>query len=272
MARSAGGSAAWLTPWRKFFSNHPKNLALRLRLLLFLDCVIFALIIAAITGPWYRQEWRVANGEILSWTLNLTRAKFAVDCSSDSPEFLDLCQMLYGRMAGDLRAVTRSICSAARKVQDTDLQALLQETCSDMELIQKLSVSTGGVAGMSAFFMAFGLVAFLLHAGGGFRNRRAWRASFGCHVLAWIAITASCVIYSLAIINIEDMFHFQPPLNVSFDPAQAEPVAHELLYGFIIAIVLSGLMLFYLPFWWKAAPFDPDPYFLEPSDLRQGFV
>ncbi|CDJ57323.1 hypothetical protein, conserved [Eimeria maxima] len=237
MARSASG-AAWLAPCRQFFSNNPKKLALRVRLLLFLDCVILGLIIAALTGPWYKQEWRVANGEILSWTVYLTRAKFAVDCSSDSPEFLDLCQTLYGRMAGDLRAVSRSICTAGKKVQDTDLQALLEETCSDMQLIEKLSVSTGALAGMSAFFMSFGLVAFLLHAGGGFRNRRAWR----------------------------------PPLNVAFDPAQAEPFAHELLYGFIIAIAASALTFFYLPFWWKAAPFDPDPYFLEPADLRQGFV
>ncbi|CDJ46697.1 hypothetical protein, conserved [Eimeria brunetti] len=266
------GVAGWLTPWRQFFSNHPKKLALRLRLLLFLDAVLLGLVIASLTGPWYKQDWRVANGEILSWTLNLTRAKFAVDCSSDSPEFIDLCQLLYGRMAGDLRAVTRSICSAGRKVQDTDLQGLLQEACSDMKLIEKLSVATGALGSMAAFCLAFGLLAFLLHAGSGFRNQRAWRASFGCHVLAWLTLTASCVVYSLAIMNIEDLYHFHPPLNVSFDPAQAEPIGHELLYGFIIAISAAGALLLYIPFWWKAAPFDPDPYFLEPHDLRQGFV
>ncbi|CDJ69134.1 hypothetical protein, conserved [Eimeria necatrix] len=271
MGHSAGGMLQ-KAPWHQFFSNHPRKLALRSRLLLLLDCAILGLICASLTGPWYRQDWRVANGEILSWTLHLSRAKFSVDCSSDSPEFLELCQILYGRMAGDLRAVTRSICSAGRKVQDTDLQALLQETCSDMKLIEKLSVASGILVGLCLCFSAFSVISFLLHWGSGFRNRRAWRASFGCRLLAWLAAAFACISYSAAVLNVEDLFHFQPPLNVAFDPAHVEPVSHELLYGFILAIFTAAFTTLYLPFWWKAAPYDPDPYFLEPAAMRRGFV
>ncbi|XP_026191892.1 uncharacterized protein LOC34624292 [Cyclospora cayetanensis] len=235
MGRSAG-QAKWLTSCRRFMTDHPKSLVLRVRFLLLLDCTFIALAITSLSAPWYMQEWRVANGEILAWTLNLGTAKFRVDCSSDSPEFLDLCKNLYGRLAGDLRAVTRSICNAGEKVRDTELQAYLGDTCSDMRLIEKLSVSTGAGGGICICMMAFGIVCFLLHVWSGFRNRRAWRA---------------------------DLFHFQPPLNVAFDPAEAEPISHELLYGFITAITSAALLIIYLPFWWKAAPFDPDPYFVK---------
>ncbi|OEH80329.1 hypothetical protein cyc_08621 [Cyclospora cayetanensis] len=244
-------------------TDHPKSLVLRVRFLLLLDCTFIALAITSLSAPWYMQEWRVANGEILAWTLNLGTAKFRVDCSSDSPEFLDLCKNLYGRLAGDLRAVTRSICNAGEKVRDTELQAYLGDTCSDMRLIEKLSVSTGAGGGICICMMAFGIVCFLLHVWSGFRNRRAWRAGFACHVLATIALMTSCVLYTMAILRIEDLFHFQPPLNVAFDPAEAEPISHELLYGFITAITSAALLIIYLPFWWKAAPFDPDPYFVK---------
>lgn len=271
MGRSANG-ARILAPWQRFLSDDPKQISLRIRLLIFLDCAIVALVIVSLTGPWYRQEWRVANGEVLTWTLSLATAKFHVDCSSDSPEFLDLCKTLYGHLGGDLRGVTRSICNAGAIVRDTDLRSLLQETCDDVKLIETLSVTAGAGGGICVCLMVFAVAAFLVHVGSGLRNRRAWRASFCCHILAWIALMTSCVVYCIAITKIEDLFHFQPPLNVAFDPAQAEPVKHELLYGFITAIVAAATLALDLPFWWKAAPYDPDPYFLEPSVFRQGFV
>lgn len=271
MGRPVGGPR-FLTPWRHFLSDDPQKMALRVRLLIALDCAIVALVITSLAAPWYRQEWRVANGEVLAWTLSLGTAKFKVDCSSDSPEFLDLCKTLYGRLGGDLRAITRSICSAGDKVRDTDLQALLQETCSDVKLIERLSVATGAGSGSCVCLMVFGIAAILLHMGYGFRNRTAWRAGFWCHAVAWVLLTASCVLYSIAIPKVEDLFHFQPPLNVAFDPAHAEPVKHELLYGFITAIATAGALAIYMPFWWKVAPFDPDPYFLEPRGVRQALA
>ncbi|KAL8439843.1 hypothetical protein Efla_004369 [Eimeria flavescens] len=206
-------------------------------------------------------DWRVANGETLSWTLSLAAAKFKVDCSSDSPEFLDLCKTLYGRLAGDLRAVTRSICSAGDRLQDTDLQGLLEETCTEVKFIEKLSVAAGAADGICLCFMVIAILVFLLHVGSRCNNRRAWRGSFGCRVFAWLALTTSCILYSLCIRITEDLFHFQPPAGVAFDPAHAEPVGHELLYGFILAIAAAGIQGLHLLFWWKASPFDPDPYF-----------
>lgn len=253
-------------------SDRPEKLALRVRLLLFLDIVVVVLAVVSLTAPWFKQEWRVANGEILSWVLSLGTAKFRVDCSSDSPEFLELCKLLYGHLAGDLRTIVRSICSAGEKVRDTDLQSLLQETCGDVRLIEKLSIATGIAGGMCVCFMIFGIVAFLLHVGSGFRNRKAWRGAFWCHLMAWTTMTASCVLYTIAMLTIEDLFHIQPSPNVAFDPAQAEPVGHQLLYGFITAIATAGLLAVYLPFWWKAAPFDPDPYFMEPQNLRRALA
>ncbi|KAL8449877.1 hypothetical protein Emed_002840 [Eimeria media] len=259
-------------PWRQFLSDRPAQLTFRVRLLLLFDCIFVGLVIASLSAPWYRQEWRVANGETLTWTLALSTARFKVDCSSDSPEFLDLCQILYGRLAGDLRTVTRSICNASVRVQDTDMQTLFRETCNDVKLIEKLSVGAGSGAGICLCLLVLATVAFLVHVGTGYFNRRAWRASFLCRSLAWVSLATSCVLYCTAIPTIEDLFHFHPSAGVAFDPAHAEPISHDLLYGFIIAIATVGMLALYLPFWWKAAPFDPDPYVLEPGAVRQGLL
>lgn len=258
--------------WGRFFSDHPQKVTLRTRISILVDCVFVGLLVTSLSGRWYRQEWRVANGETLSWTLTLKTASFVVDCSSDSPEFLDYCKTLYGRLGGDLRAVARSVCNAKNRVKDIDIQGLLEESCSDMNVIEKLSVATGASCLFALCLMSLGLVLFLLHLGSGFRNRGAWRASFGCRVISSIALIISCVIYCIVIQKVEDLFHFESPINVAFDPAEAQPTRHELLYGFILGIVAAVTLMIYLPFWWKAAPFDPDPYFLEPQAFRQGLA